>query len=177
MNLFWRVVGGLFGGIILILIAAAIFSGEAITTNPSNTAGSSGPGGPAPAFTGQTFEGEQISLEELYNEKPVILDFWATWCPNCRRDMPILSDLQEKYIDDVTVLGVNLRESSGEVSSFHSERGLSFTSILDSGSIARQYGVTYTNTHVLIGTDGEIIDVITGDISERHFTQLLAGNQ
>lgn len=174
MKVFWRIVGGLFGGIILLVLAAAIFSSEGVVTNPSSTASSSGPQGQAPEFSASTFSGEQIELAKLYEDRPVILDFWATWCPNCQRDMPVLSRLQEKYKDEVTVLGVNLREGSQDVEDFHRERNLSFDSVLDeSGSISSQYGIAYTNTHVLINTNGEIIDVVTGDIGEGSFISLI----
>lgn len=174
MKMFWKITGGLFAAIFVLLIFSAIVAEEsAFTTNPAQAGGSSGPQGPAPTFVAETVSGETINLTSLHQEKPVILDFWATWCPNCRRDMPVLNELANKYQDQVTVLGVNLQEDESSIRDFNSEFGIDFDSVLDAGEIARSYGVAYTNTHVLIDTDGNIVNIVTGDITEAQVIALI----
>ena len=51
-------------------------------------------------FTLKKLGGGEITLSDYRDKKPVILDFWATWCPNCRRDMPKLSGFYDKYKDN-----------------------------------------------------------------------------
>src|SRR3989344_9646414 len=61
----------------------------------------------APDFTLQRLGGGTITLAEFRGVKPVVLDFWASWCPNCQRDMPKLNEMYEKYKDDIEVIGIN----------------------------------------------------------------------
>jgi len=132
----------------------------------------------APDFTLQSLNGPEITLADYKGVKPVILDFWATWCPNCRRDMPILSDLYEKYNGEVEVIAVNLRESESLVSNFFTNLGLKFIAVFDTdGSVARQYGITYTSTKVFIDINGIIQDTFPADVTDEDFQELLATDE
>lgn len=127
----------------------------------------------APGFTLPGINGGQISLSD-YKGKPVVLDFWASWCPNCRRDMPVMNSLYEKYDGQVEVIAINMQEPENVAKKFFNGEGFSFRGALDAtGNVTRDYGVGYTNTHVLIDKDGNIIDKFLGDITEDHFKQLL----
>lgn len=130
---------------------------------------------PAPDFTLKSLEGPNISLADYKGVKPVILDFWATWCPNCRRDMPVLSDLYEKYNGEVEVIAVNIQESESLVSNFVDSLGLKFKVVLDTdGAIARKYGITYTSTKVFIDVNGVVQDTFPADVTDDDFQELLA---
>ncbi len=132
------------------------------------------PEGLAPDISGSDINGQLFDLASYRGEKPVILDFWASWCPNCRRDMPNLNALYEKYADQIEVVAVNLRESGDVASDYINSNGYTFTTLLDpNGAIAQQYDVRYTNYHVLIDKSGQIVNTFAGDIAERHFEQLL----
>ena len=162
-------IAGFFGIIVLLLVGGRFFDGNNGTT----------PGGrqlarPAPSTELTSLNGGTISLADYQGKKPVILDFFATWCPNCRRDMPKLSKFYEKYKDDVEVIGVNLRENPDIVREFISSRNITFPIVLDpSGRVARDYQVQYTNTHVLINKEGNIVRIIPGDIRESDITLLI----
>lgn len=119
-------------------------------------------------------DGKTISLADYQGKKPVILDFFATWCPNCRRNTPHLNELYKKYKGTVEVVGVNLGEDSGTVRKFVSDYALAFPVALDPlGNIARQFDVQYTNMHVLISKDGTILKVVPGDIRESDIRALV----
>lgn len=170
---------GLVVVLVVTLFSVAIFGGgdqnsfESVTQqsrSPDNVE----PIGPAPNFARTDIRGESFDLNDFVGEKPVILDFWASWCPNCRRDMPNLSVLYEKYKDQVEVVAINLRESSDVAIDFIDSKGYNFTTILDpDGAIAILYQVRFTNYHVLIDKNGDIVNTFSGDISERHFEQLI----
>lgn len=129
----------------------------------------------APDLTLQKLGGGTISLADYRGKKPVVLDFWASWCPNCRRDMPNLNRFWEKYKDQVEVIGVNLQESAGTVGTFIASRGISFPIALDPGGIASSaFGIRYTNTHFLINKEGDIVRAIPGDIRESDITSLIS---
>jgi len=120
----------------------------------------------APDFSLEKLGGGTISLAEYKGRKGVVLDFFATWCPNCRRDVPKLNSLYEKYKDQIEVIGIDLHEDESTVRKFVEKYGVTFPVVIDSGSVARNYGVRYTNFHVLIDKDGNAIKAIPGDISE-----------
>ncbi|MBI4239398.1 TlpA family protein disulfide reductase [Candidatus Uhrbacteria bacterium] len=121
-----------------------------------------------------TVDGKTISLADYRGKKPVILDFFATWCPNCRRNAPHLSELYKKYTDKIEVIGINLQEDPSVVRKFASDYSLAFPIALDpSGDVARQFDVRYTNMHVLIAVDGAIIRTIPGDIQESDIRSLI----
>lgn len=162
----------------LLLVGSKIMGGDTtagVITSDSYRAATRGVvQGAAPDFTAPHLGGETITLSDYEGEKAVVLDFFATWCPNCRRDMPKLSKMYEKYKDDVEVIGVNLREDEGKVADFISSRDISFPIVFDpSSQIARSYGVQYTNHHVLINKEGSIVGIVPGDISEAQVKSLI----
>jgi len=127
----------------------------------------------APDFTLEKLDGGKITLSDYRGDKPVILDFWTTWCPNCQRDMPVVSRLYEKYRNQVEIIGVNMRESSRVAQGFVSSRNILFPIVMDSGRVANQYGIRYTNTHVLIDKNGSIVQTVPGDLRESHVLSLI----
>ncbi len=88
--------------------------------------------------------------------------------------MPQLNRMYEKYRDQVEVIGVNLQEDESTVAGFVQSRGISFPVALDPlGKVSRNYGVRYTNTHVLIDKSGVIVRELPGDIRESDIVALL----
>lgn len=128
----------------------------------------------APDFSLAKLGGGTISLAEFRGKKPVVVDFWASWCPNCRRDMPNLNSYYKKYKDQIEVIGVNLQESESTVQDFITSRDIAFPIALDpSGQTSRAFGIQYTNTHFLINKEGNLIRQIPGDISESDIISLI----
>ena len=120
------------------------------------------------------FGGGTIDLKDYIGKKPVVLDFWASWCPNCQRSMPVLNQLYSKYKDDVEVIGVNIKEPESLIKEFVDSYKINFPIVFDlDGEISREYGINYTNVHVLVGIDGKVIRVIPGDIAEADIKSLL----
>ena len=130
----------------------------------------------APDFTLPQLGGGEITLSDYRGDKPVVLDFWASWCHNCRRDMPVQNELYKKYQDQVEVIGVNLEEKESTVQRYIDREDIVFPIALDDGAVASDYGIHFTNTHILINTDGTVFDIFPGDIQEGHFEQLIQKN-
>jgi len=128
----------------------------------------------APDFSLERLDGTTFSLSDYRGEKPVILDFWASWCHNCQRDMPRLSKWYDQYSEQVEVVGINLAEKASVAQAYVDRADISFPIVLDPrGEVSQKYGVTYTNTHVLISTDGSVARVVPGDISEEDIKSLI----
>lgn len=128
----------------------------------------------APDLSLALLDGSTVKLSDYRGKKPVVLDFWASWCPNCRRDMPNLNRYYDKYKDQVEVIGINLHENKGTIQKFISSQGINFPIALDPQSIAaNKFGIQYTNTHFLIDKEGRLVRIIPGDISEADIISLI----
>ena len=120
-------------------------------------------GQPAPDFYFETPEGESSSISQLKG-RPVLVNFWATWCVPCRGEMPYLQQIYEEWpADELAVLTVNVAESPSQVEEFIQSQGLSFTVLLDSGAdVAQRYNVRGIPTTFFIDKDGIIQEIKIG---------------
>ena len=120
-------------------------------------------GRPAPDFTLSTSDGRAVALSDLRGQV-VILNFWATWCPPCRAEMPALQEVYEARKDEgVIVLAVDQNEEPGPVDAFALEYKLAFPLLLDPGyTVSDRYRINLLPTTFFIGRDGMIRDVVFG---------------
>lgn len=106
-----------------------------------------------------------------FRGRPVIINFWATWCGPCRVEMPHLQAAYEAYQKGgLVVLGVNLteRDSPQHVPDFLAEFGLTFPVVLDeNGSVAEMYRVFGQPASVFVDKDGVIHQVFQGPVNEQ----------
>ncbi|MCA9938003.1 MAG: TlpA family protein disulfide reductase [Anaerolineales bacterium] len=118
----------------------------------------------APEFIAADLAGQSVRLSDFQGQ-PLILNFWATWCPPCRVEMPDLQKAFQQHADDgLQILALDQQESAEAVGAFfHDEMGLSFTPLLDAnGAIASQYGVYNFPTSVFVNAAGEVTAVHRG---------------
>lgn len=130
----------------------------------------------APSFQFETIEDEEIALNSYRNEKMVILNFFGTWCPPCRTEMPALQDYYDRYSDEVVVIGISLNEKNQEVRRFMNELNLQFPAGLDyekkEDSIYRRYEVPTLPTTVVIDRQGKVAYYKPGMLQSHHFQYL-----
>ena len=114
--------------------------------------------GPAPRFTSMTPEGKKIGIGNLKG-KLVVLNFWATWCPPCRLEMPSMERLYQEFKGQgLEVVAVNFMEHEKPITSFLKENGFTFPVLMDKkGEIAREYGVHGLPVTYLIGRNGNLL--------------------
>jgi len=130
-------------------------------------------GHPAPDFSLAALHGEEFKLSALRG-KPVVLNFWATWCPPCRAELPELKSASERYAGQVAIVGVNQAESPATVAEFASQLGLIFPIPLDQrGEASRVYGVRSLPTTFFIDRHGIIRQIQSGPLTEATLSQLL----
>jgi len=108
----------------------------------------------------QTFEKQPVSLQALIGKKPVYLKFWATWCLDCRRELPSLEQTYQKYNDKIAIFAVNLNinETDEAIRSLQQKNKLTIPILMDNnGTIAGNFEFKGTPFHVLINKQGEVV--------------------
>lgn len=100
--------------------------------------------------------------------RPVLLDFWATWCGPCQAEAPVLNSLAQRYKDrGLAVVGVNTSDEDGLAAAFARKKNLGFPMVYDQGNtIAKAYGVSSLPTLVLVSKEGKIVALRQGVTSE-----------
>lgn len=125
-------------------------------------------GDQAPDFVLTDLEGNSHQLSE-YRGEGVFLNFWGTWCKPCAKEMPAMDRQYDVYKDQgVNILAVNIAQSDFEVQSFADQYGLSFPVAIDkTKSVMTAYSVKPLPTTVLISPEGEVVDIITREMTEQ----------
>lgn len=124
----------------------------------------------APDFLVYDSLGNEVRLSD-FSGKPVVLNFWASWCGPCKSEMPGFDNLYQKYGDSIEFIMVNLtdgmQETQEKAESFIHDAGYTFPVYFDSDSnAAYTYGISSIPTTFLINVDGEIEAYAMGAISE-----------
>ena len=95
----------------------------------------------APDWALRTTDGETVRLSRAVQERPVILFFWATWCPYCKALMPHLQSIRLEYGDSVEILAVVILDEKGDPRGFVDEHGYDFTVLPGGDEVAKLYDV------------------------------------
>lgn len=137
------------------------------------------PGYDAPDFRLTSTMGEEIQLSD-YIGQPVVLNFWATWCPPCRAEIPHFQASSVKYNGKAVVLGIDQGEPQSIVADFGSSLGVTYPLLLDTdNSVNRAYAVRALPTTVFIDSRGVVKEVYSGIVNqavlEDRIEKLLAG--
>lgn len=132
---------------------------------------------PAEDFTVQDWEGGQVSLSDYYG-KPIVVNFWATWCGPCKSELPAFDNAYAAYQDEITFLMVNMTDGYSETvagtKQFIEENGYSFQVYFDTSYEAYQaYGVTAIPMTLFIDANGKLITSQLGAMSESTYTGYL----
>ena len=141
-------------GRMIITLSRGQFLDKDAEVNPEITAPF--PGYRAPDFAFEDLEGHIWRLSELRG-KPVLLNFWATWCPPCRKEIPDLQKFHEEYGDRIVLLGINWGEDPEDVKEFLERYGATYTNLLDrDGKFFVKYRLTGLPTSYWIDEAGII---------------------
>ncbi|MDZ7262437.1 MAG: TlpA family protein disulfide reductase [candidate division KSB1 bacterium] len=118
----------------------------------------------APDFSLPNLEGKQVKLSD-FKGKVIILDFWATWCPPCRMEIPDFIDLYKTYQDTgLVILGVALdQEGEKVVKPFAKKQGINYPILMGNAQVVQKYGgIQGIPTTFIINQEGKIITTFLG---------------
>lgn len=146
------------------------------------------PGDIAPELEVEREDGTTFTLTDLYGDpvrladlrgKLVWLNFWATWCPPCQSETPLLRDMAARYRDQgLEIVGIAVQETTVDDVRAYAERyGIDYTIAFDaSADIFHLYRVFALPTQVFIGPDGRILSVVNGPMSQADVERMIRAN-
>ena len=146
-------------GIIFLMISLVSFSNSA----------------KAPDFNLKDQYGVTHSLEN-YKGKVIFLNFWATWCPPCKKEMPDVESIYKEYGEnkkDVVILGIN-SEKENEVKKFLKDKGYTFPTLIDENSeVMRKYFIQAFPTSFVIDKEGNVYGYVMGGLTKEQIKQVI----
>lgn len=165
--------GILFGGLLVILPLLFLFATS--FGNDPHALRSPLVGREAPPFALRTYDrGEGISLASLRG-KPVVVNFWATWCEPCKVEHGVLTSAAQRYGDRVQFLGIVYEDEVPKIDAFLKRYGSGYPALLDvGGKTAIAYGVGGIPETFFIGADGKVVSKFTGPITAHELELRLA---
>lgn len=129
----------------------------------------------APDFNLKDQYGVVHSLEN-YKGKVIFLNFWATWCPPCKKEMPDIENIYKEYgknKKDVVILGVN-SEKENEVKKFLKDKGYTFPTVIDENSeVMRKYFIQAFPTSFVIDKEGNVYGYVMGGLTKEQIKQVI----
>jgi len=155
--------------IFLLIAGTAFFLGGALTLAADSKIA-------APEWQLSDVDGKPVKLSD-FKGKVVILDFWATWCPPCRAEIPGFVAIQKKYADKgFTVIGVSLdKQGPSVVKPFMRELGMNYPVVMGNPKIAGDYGfITAIPTTFVIDRRGDVVTAYEGFRDQATFESLIA---
>jgi peroxiredoxin len=161
--------------VVVLVIAGMLIAGKRLTRPPAPAASLSGSnaaikGKDAPDFQLKGLDGRTLRLSELRG-KAVLLNFWATWCPPCKIEIPWFVELQKQYgPQGLEIVGVAMDEGHPRdaIARFAQDMGVNYTMLLGDDKVADAYGgVEALPTTFYIGRDGKVVSRVFGLVSHR----------
>ena len=152
--------------IIIVVFAGLLSTGLLSKSSVTGRSGKELVGQQAPGFTAPLIGGGSSELDDYLGD-PLIVNFWSSWCPPCRKEMPGLENIWKEHKEDgITILGVNVQDEEEDAELYLAEVGVTFPNVIDlGGRITVDYGVTGLPVSFFIAGDGKVIGRWVGALS------------
>lgn len=167
------------GSVIVAVIAASVFfltaQGSARQKDGQGVAAKDTSARKAPDFSARDiFNTTNINLRDFAG-KTVLVNFWATWCPPCRLEIPGLIALQKKYRDKFAIIGISVDQEGPEVvKKFYKDNKLNYPVIMATREMIAAYGgISAIPTSYLVDKNGKIVDMILGYRDEGQYEEII----
>lgn len=122
--------------------------------------------GPAPDFTIQSFAGEEITLSQ-FKGTPVVLNFWASWCLECDKEMALLEESAKRYENEVIFLGIDYLDTEPKARAYLERFDISYPNGPDlGGRVSNDFNIKGVPETFFIGKDGTIKGLKVGPLTE-----------
>lgn len=129
----------------------------------------------APDFALKDLDGKTVRLSD-YRGKAVVINFWATWCPPCRHEIPWFVDLQKQYgPHGLQIIGISMDETGpAAVKKFADAMGVNYKVVMGDAAAARSYGgVRVLPTTIYIDRQGKVVTTVPGLISKQEIEGII----
>ncbi len=142
------------------------------------TANALGVGDTITSFSGTDLDGKPVDLAKVIGNQPVMLIFWASWCPNCKREVPEINKFYEKYgPQGMAFVGINVgfNDSIGRARAFIEITKMAYPVLFDTkGTLSKQYKVQGVPTIIVANKQGRVISRSFGapKLTDEQFKQL-----
>ncbi|MCA1674014.1 MAG: TlpA family protein disulfide reductase [Actinobacteria bacterium] len=130
-------------------------------------------GDAAPDIALTDFDGERFELSD-YEGKPLVVNFWASWCPSCVAEMPDFEEVHRATKGQIEFLGINQSDAPGAARELARETGVTYRLAADpQGEIFNAFDAPGMPTTVFIDASGNVVDVVVGQLSREMLTELI----
>lgn len=154
--------------LVVVLLAAGVYFDYTGEKNPGHAAGTAAvaqsnedptksplEGKTAPKITAQTMDGKTVTIDGANDNTIYVLNFWASWCPPCRAELPEIQKFAEAQHENVKFYSINMQESPEKIQSFMKQNGYDFPVLLDPQNKAgSDYFVKYIPITLIIDSKG-----------------------
>jgi cytochrome c biogenesis protein CcmG, thiol:disulfide interchange protein DsbE len=149
------------------IVAAAVLAVAACSSNTSSGANATAQvGQAAPDWTDPLVSGTgSVTMAQLRG-KPVFMDFFATWCPPCNAEAPMVNAAYKQYAaQGLQVIGVDVQENAQKAKQFVDAHQLTYPAVVDSGTLSDQYRINGMPVGVFIDKGGVVRKIVVGQLS------------
>jgi cytochrome c biogenesis protein CcmG, thiol:disulfide interchange protein DsbE len=127
-----------------------------------------------PTFNANTLNGENVQIGGGTGMS-YVLNFWATWCPPCKAELPELDEFANAHTEDVQLYAINIEESENTIMDFLQNNGYSLPVLLDAdGSISQEFRVRAVPTTIIVDSQGVIRYRKTGGVTKEELEKVLS---
>ncbi len=157
-----------------LLVAPALAFLALITAAVLNRDAAPEVGDPAPQFEAELLQGGgTLALDDLEG-KPVVVNFWASWCVPCKDEAPMLREAHERYGDEIAFVGVDIRDARDDALEFADRYGLDYVHVRDEDlAIYDSFGLTGQPETFFIDENGVILEHVPGPLYRETLFPLL----
>ena len=127
-----------------------------------------------PDFSAPLLDGEGTLSSADLRGKPVVMNFWASWCAPCEDEAPLLRDAFETFGDEINFVGIDIRDARSDALAFVAEYGLDYPSVRDEDqAIYEDYGLTGQPETFFIDAEGVLVEHVAGPLDGERLGELI----
>ncbi len=159
-----------------VLLPSLAFIGLLVVGITHSSRSTAAPGKGAPSFSAPRLDGKgAVSLASLEG-KPVVLNFWASWCAPCKAEAPLLATAAGRYAGKVTFVGMDVHDARSDAVRFVTQHHLDYLQLRDEGGdVASAYGLTGQPETFFIDKNGAVVQHVLGALTPGVLSDALGG--